>query len=155
MKGLEPLESDEALHVRRPENEQELFYVYGLLSGRFRMPIYVMEYDAREGIDAIALVRETKLTTGRSLARVELKLRVEAGNPLHHYFDAIDVVVCWDVGKIGDLYEETSAGIGKLRKRKIPILTPALDTHEIVYSTAEGHERTIPVVSVAALFRSG
>lgn len=151
VEGLEEIPSNEALLVRRPETEQELFYVYGLLSGRFNMPVHVVEYDAQEGIDAIAVVRSPKLV-GKSLARVEFKLRVEAGSPLHHYFDAIDLVTCWEVGKVGDIYEETSAGIGKLRKRTKPVLEPALDTHEIVYTDHSGKTRTIPVLSVGALF---
>ena len=90
-------------------------------------------------------------TDKKALVRVEFKLDVSAGNPIHHFFDAIDILICWQVIKGGDIYEETSAGLGKLRKRAKPVLSPAIDTYEIIYSGDTG-ERVIPVLEVSALF---
>ncbi|MDI3287128.1 ATP-binding protein [Polyangium sp. 15x6] len=150
--GLPLLPDGYSLLMKAPRSEQELFYVYGLLAGRFEMPIHVIEYDASEGVDAIGKLRDSKLLTERRpLVRVEFKLEVAADNPIHHFFDAIDVIICWSVGKEGDIFEESSYGGGKLRKRKKPVLTPPIDTYEIVYDD-DGKERVIPVIEIAALF---
>lgn len=150
--GLQPLPDGYTLRMRKPQCEQELFYVYGLVSGRFEVPIHVVDYDASEGIDAIGLVRTPTLLPGKTHARVELKLHVEAGVPIHHFFEAIDLILCWDVVGLGDIYEETSANSGKLRKRAHPVLSPALDSHEIVHQANGGAERIIPVIEVSRLF---
>ncbi len=151
-RGLSLLPEGYSLKMRKPQSEQELFYVYGLVSGRFEVPVHVVDYDASEGVDAIGLVRTPQLVPNKTHARVELKLRVEPGVPIHHFFEAIDLILCWDVVGLGDIYEETSASIGKLRRRAKPVLTPALDTHEIVHETSAGAERIIPVVEVSKLF---
>jgi hypothetical protein len=52
---------------------------------------------------------------------------------------------------VGDIYEESSAGIGKLRKRSKSVLVPPLDTHEIVYEL-NGGDRVIPVLELSSLF---
>lgn len=150
--GLPPLPEKHSLLMKEPTSEQELFYVYGLLSGRFKMPVHVIEYDASEGVDAICKVREPRLLHERkALARVEFKLEVSVNNPIHHFFDAIDIIVCWRVGKQGDIFEESSLGEGELRERAKPVLSPPIDTHEIVYQDG-GKERIIPVIEIAALF---
>jgi Histidine kinase-, DNA gyrase B-, and HSP90-like ATPase len=152
VKGLPELDEDYSLLLKAPRSEQELFYVYGLLSGRFEMPIHIIEYDATEGVDAIGKLREPKLIHERKPhVRVEFKLEVSANNPIHHFFEAIDVIICWSVGRGGDVYEESSAGIGKLRKRAKSVLVPPLDTHEIV-SEVNGAERVIPVLELSSLF---
>jgi len=150
--GLPPLPEKHSLLMKEPASEQELFYVFGLLSGRFKMPIHVIEYDASEGVDAICKVREPKLLHERkSLARVEFKLDVSVNNPIHHFFDAIDLIVCWRVGKQGDIFEESSYGLGQLQSRDKPVLSPPIDTHEIVYDDG-GKERVIPIIEISALF---
>lgn len=150
--GLPELEENYSLLLKAPRSEQELFYVYGLLAGRFEMPIHVIEYDASEGVDAIGKLREPKLLSERRpLVRVEFKLDVAADNPIHHFFDAIDVIICWSVGKVGDIYEESSSAQGKLRKKASPVLKPSIDTHEITYKEGD-KERVIPVLEIAALF---
>ncbi len=152
VEGLAGLGDDFSLPIRAPRSEQELFYVYGLLSGRFVMPVHIIEYNASEGVDAIGQLRQASLLSDKkALVRVEFKLDVSAGNPIHHFFDAIDLLICWQVGKGGDIYEETSAGLGKLRKRAKPALSPAIDTYEITYQGDAG-ERVIPVIEVSALF---
>ena len=153
--ALPELPDNYSLLLKAPRSEQELFYVYGLLAGRFEMPIHVIEYDASEGVDAIGKLREPKLIgERRPLVRVEFKLEVAADNPIHHFFDAIDVIICWNVGKVGDVFEESSYGSGKLRKRAKPSLVPPVDTHEIVYED-DGKERVIPIVEISALFPAG
>lgn len=155
VEGLTELGRDHSLLLKEPRSEQELFYVYGLLSGRFEMPIHIIGYNASEGVDAIGKLRvPTLIASRRPHVRVEFKLEVAANNPIHHFFDAIDVIVCWRVGKGGDIYEETSAGIGKLRKRKSYSLSPAIDTYEIEYDSEDGEKRVIPVVELSALFPS-
>ena len=150
--GLPELGENYSLLLKAPRSEQELFYVYGLLAGRFEMPIHVIEYDASEGVDAIGKLREPKLLAERRpFVRVEFKLEVAADNPIHHFFDAIDVIICWSVGKRGDIFEESSYGAGKLEKRAKPVLSPPIDTHEIIYDDG-GKARTIPVLEISALF---
>ncbi len=150
--GLRALEDGYSLLIKAPQSEQELFYVYGLLAGRLEMPIHVVEYDASEGVDAIGKLRDPKLTASRKpLVRVEFKLEVTADNPIHHFFDAIDVILCWNVDKRGDIFEESSFGSGRLKRRDNPVLSPPIDTHEIVYHDGSA-ERVIPVLEISALF---
>jgi hypothetical protein len=151
--GLPELERESSLQMQAPRSEQELFYLYGLLSARFEMPIQVLEYDASQGVDAIGLVRNPKLVQPPAThGRIEFKFEVSANNPIDHFFDAIDVIVCWKVDRIGDIYEKSSSGQpGKLRKRKQSLLNPALDTHEIAYEAKNG-ERVIPVLQLSTLF---
>lgn len=116
------------------------------------MPIHIIEYDASEGVDAIGMLRAPALISERRAhIRVELKLEVVAGNPIHHFFDAIDVIICWSVGRRGDIYEESSATLGRLDKRTKSVLSPPIDTYEITYA-AEGKSRTIPILEISALF---
>jgi hypothetical protein len=151
--GLPELDRETSLRMKAPSSEQELFYLYGLLSARFEMPIQILEYDASQGVDAIGLVRNPKLVQPSAThGRIEFKFEVAANNPIDHFFDAIDAIICWKVDRIGDIYEKTSAGSpGKLRKRKQSFLTPAFDTHEIIYESKLG-ERIIPVLQLSALF---
>jgi len=150
VEGLEELGEDYSLEMKTPTSEQELFYVYGLLSGRYVMPLHIIEYNASEGIDAIGQLRAPRLVPdGGPHVRVELKLEVSANNPIHHFFDAIDIILCWKVGKGGTIYEESSAGAGTLRRRENPVLDPPLDTYEI--DPGEGG-RVIPVIELSALF---
>lgn len=154
--GLEPLDPDESIQMRMPQSEQELFYVYSLLSARYCMPIHVLEYDASHGVDAIGLLRVPQLVVPRCAhARVEFKYELSEGNPIDHYFDAIDVIICWRVIRPGAIYEEGSMSetVGRLRKRKKPVLSPAFDTFEIAYDADGGGERVIPVLEVCALFK--
>ncbi|CAN97114.1 ATP binding protein [Sorangium cellulosum So ce56] len=152
VRGLPELSEDHSLLLKAPRSEQELFYVYGLISGRFEMPIHIIEYDATEGVDAIGKLREPRLLSDKKAhVRVEFKLDVSANNPIHHFFEAIDVIICWSVGRVGDIYEESSAGIGKLRKRAKSALVPPLDTHEIVHEV-NGRERVIPILELSSLF---
>lgn len=150
--ALPRLDPDFSLRLRVPQSEQELFYIYGLLSGRHQMPVHIVEYDATHGIDAIGILREPSLlNTARAQVRVELKHEVRAGYPIHHFFDAIDIIICWSVDRIGDIYEETSATQGSLRRRKTPTLVSGLDTHEIEYEK-DGSARIIPVLQLSSLF---
>jgi hypothetical protein len=152
---LPRLDPEESIPMKAPRSEQELFYLYGLLSGRHRMPLHVLEYNARIGIDAIASVApdaQQLIVPKTALARVEFKFEVLPGTSLDHFFKAIDAVVCWRVGKPGKLFEQTAGETtGLLQKRKKPVLTPPLDTHEIEYDE-DGKKRVIPVIEVSALF---
>jgi len=152
---LTSLDPDESIPMKAPRSEQELFYVYGLLSGRYRMPLHVLEYNARMGVDAIASVAhdaQQLFVPKVALARVEFKFEVSAGNSLDHFFKAIDAVVCWKVGKPGKLFEQTAGETtGQLQKRKKSVLTPALDAYEIEYEE-DGKKRIIPVLEVSVLF---
>ena len=149
---LERLDDERSLRVREPTSEQELFYVWALLSGRFEVPLFILDYDTREGVDAIAEVHD-KALINQPLARVELKLRVEQRQTLNHFFDAIDVVLCCEVGKLGEIYEEEMSQVtGRLGRRSKPVLASRLDTHEIVISHNDV-ARVIPVVQLKELFR--
>ena len=152
---LTALDPDESIPMKAPRSEQELFYLYGLLSGRYRMPLHILEYNAKIGVDAIASVAhdaQQLIVPKAALARVEFKFEVSAGNSLDHFFKAIDAVICWKVSKPGRLFEQTAGETtGQLQKRKKPILTPALDTYEIEYEE-DGKKRIIPVLEVSALF---
>jgi hypothetical protein len=156
VKGLPALHDDESLLLRAPRSEQELFYVYGLLSARYEMPVHVLEYNASQGVDAIGLLRQPKLVSPPAVhARIEFKHIVGAKNPIDHYFDAIDLIICWKVDPPrGPVYEESSSGdtVGTLRPRAKPILRAGLDTHEIVYEQASGKQRVIPVLQLKVLF---
>jgi hypothetical protein len=146
------LDPQQSLLMRAPASEQELFYVYGLLSGRYEMPLHVLEYDASRGVDAIALLRHDALVSPRTThVRVEFKHLVSAHTPIDHFFDAIDIIVCWKVDRIGDIYEQNSGGRGSLRRRPAPILTPPIDTYEIEYTEGMA-KRVIPVLEISALF---
>lgn len=147
------MEQGTSLRMKAPASEQELFYLYGLLSARFEMPIQILEYDASQGVDAIGLVRNPKLIQPPAThGRIEFKFEVSANNPIDHFFDAIDAIICWRVEAVGDIYEKNSAGQpGKLRKRKQAVLKPALDTHELAYPSGSG-ERVIPVLQLSTLF---
>lgn len=151
--SLPRLDPTHSLRLRAPRSEQELFFVYALLSGRHQMPLRLLEYDASQGVDAIGMLLAPKLVPGRdALVRVELKLEVEARNPIHHFFEAIDLILCWKVGREGEIWEETAETVGTLRKRASPTLSPPIDTHEIGYATGD-HERVIPIIQLAELFR--
>lgn len=152
---LPRLDPEESIPMKAPRSEQELFYLYGLLSGRHRMPLHVLEYNAKIGVDAIASVApdaQQLIVPKTALARVEFKFEVLPGTSLDHFFKAIDAVVCWRAGKPGRLFEQTAGETtGLLQKRKKTVLTPPLDTHEIEYEE-DGKKRVIPVLEVSVLF---
>ena len=143
--------------MRAPQNEQELFYLYGVLSTRYLLPVRVLEYSTSRGVDSIALLRPSSgLLPGndRSHVRVEFKYDVRANNPIDHFFSSIDLIICWKVELIGAIYEKASYGVpGTLRKRKSPVLTGGLDSHEIAVVHADGSERVIPVLALSTLFK--
>lgn len=150
--GLPLLDPQRSLLMRSPTSEQELFYVYGLLSGRYDMPLHVLEYDASRGVDAIALLRNEALVTPKKThVRVEFKHEVSANTPIDHFFQAIDVIVCWKVDRIGDIYEQSSGGRGDLQRRKTSVLSPPIDTYEIEYTEGVA-KRVIPVLEISTLF---
>ncbi|WP_404364852.1 hypothetical protein ACIHQR_31725 [Corallococcus coralloides] len=152
---LSLLGTEHSLLMRAPRSEQELFYLYGLLSGRYRMPLHVLEYNASQGVDAIALLRAPKLVAAKGAhVRVEFKYEISAQNPIDHFFQAIDVIVCWKIGKLGEIFEQTSDELyGELRRKKTPVLSPPMDTHEIAYTEENGTTRIIPVIQVSSLFQ--
>lgn len=155
--GLKALSTSDSLEMRAPTNEQELFFVYGLLSARYQLPIQVLDYDASQGVDAIGRLRDPKLVSPANVhARVEFKFALSANNPIDHYFEAIDLIVCWKVDKLGAIYEESSSGdtIGTLQKRTKSVTAGKLDTHEIVYESVGGKARRIPVLQLRVAFPS-
>ncbi|MCW5807026.1 MAG: sensor histidine kinase [Deltaproteobacteria bacterium] len=155
-KVLDAFDDTDSLVIRQPTSEQEVFYVYALLAGRYKLPIQILEYDAQEGVDAIALLREKALVPHVSgttpFVRLELKNIVSANTPLQHFFEAIDCVLCWKVNLTGDLFERGSQGdVGRIRKRAKPMLDPALDTYEIEHDH-KGSKRVIPVLELSVLW---
>jgi len=150
---LDRIETDESLRLPTPTNEQELFHLYAVMSGAFRVPLRVLEYNTREGIDAVAQVLDEKLFShGRTTARVEFKNEIMANRTVDHYFDAVDAFVCWKVGLVGALREGgDSTGQGTLRKRK-PLTACGADTHEVEYTNAKGEKRVIPVLAIETLY---
>lgn len=149
--GLSPYPKGYGLTMPEPESEQELVLLYGILTGRYRVPLEVMSYQAHKGIDAIGLCHDRALFAG-TIARIEFKLAIEAKLPIDHYFAAIDVLICWRVDSVGPIWEVTSASHGELRRRPRPQLASHLDTHEIVHEL-DGQKRTIPVLEVRVLFQ--
>lgn len=159
--GVEPatiaklarLDVDESLRLPTPTNEQELFHLYAVMSGAFRVPLRVLEYNTREGIDAVAQVLDAALfASSLTTARVEFKNEIMANRTIDHYFDAIDAFVCWKVGLVGAIREGgDSTGQGTLRKRT-PVTACGADTHEVEYVNAKGDKRVIPVLAVETLF---
>ena len=155
--ALSPRNPKDALHLREPKNEQEVFYLYAQLSARFEVPVFIWEYDTHEGVDAIGRVLVRGLvpssTTDGGYARIEFKRFVESGVAIGHYFDAIDVIICWEVKATGDIEEAGDRSIpGKLQERIKNVLTPQIDTYEIVYQQADGANRVIPVLELKKLF---
>lgn len=154
--GLDRLDEEESFRLPLPSSEQELFYVYALLSARFNVPVRILEYDAHEGVDAIAKVRDGAFLdvqpTG-GVARLELKYTIEPDVALDHFFDAIDAVLCWDVKATGKIDDCGDAPLtGDLVRRKKPLLSSKMDTHEIIYETAKKVRRVIPILCVKPLF---
>lgn len=160
---LERYEEDESLLLRAPTSEQEVFYVYALLAGRYRLPIHIVEYDAQEGVDAIALLREKDLLpaapSGTPFIRLELKHVLRPNTSLQHFFEAIDCVLCWRVERPGDLFERDGQGDrGVLRRRgapgspvKGPVLASKLDTYELEHQHKDAR-RIIPVLELSRLW---
>lgn len=149
--NLQPYPRGHSLAMKIPESEQELLLLYGVLSGRYMLPIQIFGYDAHEGVDAIGFLSEPRLLEDqRPLVRVEFKFEVEPGRPIDHFFEAIDVLICWKVGATGLIFEVNSATTGHIKKRK-PVLKSRLDTHEIVYESGDS-ERRIPVLELSILF---
>jgi hypothetical protein len=154
---LDRYEDSDSILLREPNSEQEVFYIYALLAGRYRLPVHILEYDAQEGVDAIALLREKALVpnvNGTPFVRLEMKNVVTANTSLQHFFEAIDCVVCWRVDRTGDIFERDSQGdAGELAKRNKPVLAPALDTYQIEHQY-QGTKRIIPVIELSRLWPS-
>lgn len=155
-KGLEFLEDDASLRLPKPTNEQEVFLLYMVLSGRYRVPLRVIEYDTRFGVDAIAQAVDHKLISpAKSIARVEFKYQIQGNRAVGHFFDAIDAFVCWSVPSTGEVPEAGDAPqSGTLRKRAKPILESGIDAYEIEYTDAKGQVRVLPVLVLDRLFAS-
>jgi hypothetical protein len=152
--ALERLEEEDSLRLPAPKNEQELFCLYAVVSGMFRMPLRVIEYDTRLGIDAIAQVVDGKMfPTKVAYARVEFKFMVRANVAIGHFFDAIDALICWSVAGTGPLPEAGDGPVtGMLRKRKAPRLASKLDAYEVEYTDDKGVVRILPVLVLGRLF---
>lgn len=154
--GLDLLADDASLRLPKPTNEQEVFHLYTVLSGRYRVPLRVIEYDTRLGVDAIAQVVERKLFDApRATARVEFKYQIQGNRAIGHFFDAIDAFVCWSVLSSGELPEAgDNPQSGTLRKRAKPRLSSGLDAYEIEYTDSKGNKRLLPVIVLERLFAS-
>ncbi len=152
--GLDLLDEDVSLRLPRPTNEQEVFHIYTLLSGRYKVPLRVIEYDTRLGVDAIAQVTDRKLfDTPRAYARVEFKYQIQGNRALGHFFEAIDAIICWNVPSSGDLPEAgDNPNTGTLRKRLKPRLASKLDAYEVEYTDAKNVVKILPVLVLERLF---
>ncbi|REG32858.1 hypothetical protein ATI61_104148 [Archangium gephyra] len=156
IKVLELLDDEASLRLPKPTNEQEVFLLYMVLSGRYRVPLRVIEYDTRLGVDAIAQVMEHKLfTPQKACARVEFKFTLQGNRAVNHFFDAIDAFICWSVLSTGELPEAGDAPYsGTLRKRTKPLLPSGLDAYEVEYVDSKGVSRILPVLVLDRLFAS-
>jgi hypothetical protein len=152
--GLEVLADDASLRLPKPANGQEVFHLYTLLSGRYKVPLRVMEYDTRLGVDAIAQVSDRRLfDSPRAYARVEFKYLVQGNRALGHFFEAIDAIICWSVPSSGDLPEAGDNPLtGTLQKRTKPRLPSKLDAYEVVYTDSKGTNKVLPVIVLDRLF---
>lgn len=151
---LEQLADDESLRLPKPTNEQEVFHLYTILSGRFRVPLRVIEYDTRLGVDAIAQVVDRKLfEPPKSYARVEFKYQIQGNRAIGHFFDAIDAFICWNVPASGQLPEAGDDPFtGTLRKRIKPRLSSGLDAYEVEYTDSKGQLRVLPIIVLERAF---
>jgi hypothetical protein len=154
VEGLELLAEDASLRLPKPTNEQEVFHLYTVLSGRYRVPLRVIEYDTRFGVDAIAQVTDRKLfDPPKANARVEFKYQIQGNRAVGHFFDAIDAFVCWSVPSSGDLPEAgDNPSSGTLQKRVKPVLASGLDAYEVEYVDPKGQKRVLPVLVLEKLF---
>ncbi|WP_224372707.1 ATP-binding protein [Hyalangium versicolor] len=156
VKVLELLDEEASLRLPKPTNEQEVFLLYMVLTGRYRVPLRVIEYETRLGVDAIAQVVDTKLfDSPKANARVEFKLSMQGNRAVNHFFDAIDAFICWSVSSTGELPEAGDAPrSGTLRKRAKPLLDSGLDAYEVEYDDPKGQKRKLPVLVLDRLFAS-
>ncbi len=154
--GLELLADDASLRLPKPTNEQEVFHLYTVLSGRYRVPLRVIEYDTRLGVDAVAQVVDRKLLDSpRANVRVEFKFQMQGNRAVGHFFDAIDAFICWSVVASGELPEAgDNPSSGTLQKRAKPRLSSGLDAYEVVYEDQKGNKRLLPVLVLERLFPS-
>lgn len=154
VEGLKLLADDASLRLPKPKNEQEVFHLYAVLSGRYRVPLRVIEYDTRIGVDAIAQVIErTLFDSPKAYARVEFKYQIQGNRAINHFFDAIDAFVCWSASGSGELPEAgDNPSSGTLQKRAKPRLAAGLDAYEVDYTDAKGQRRVLPVIVLEKLF---
>lgn len=154
--GMKLLSSDASLRLPKPLNEQEVFHLYAVLSGRYDVPLRVIEYDTRLGVDAIAQVIDRKLfDPPKAYARVEFKYQVQGNRAVWHFFDAIDAFICWNVPSTGPLPEAGDDPFsGTLRRRQKPKLSSGLDAFEVEYTDAKGQVRILPVLALERAFSS-
>jgi hypothetical protein len=151
--GLVPHEDSVSLTLPVPENEQEVFQLYSLLSARFVMPLRVIQYHTWCGIDAVTQVNQQEIfERAPALARVEFKHELQANRAIEHYFDAIDAFICWKVASTGPLPETGDVGAGTLQQRKKPRLPSGMDSHEVIYKNEKGDLRVLPVLTLMPLF---
>jgi len=152
--SLERIDEEDSLRLPRPSSEQELFYLYAVLSGRYRVPMRVLEYDTRLGVDAVAQVQDRMLfTPPMATARVEFKYALHGNRAIGHFFEAIDAIICWEVTSTGNLPEAGDKPTGgTLRKRASPRTQSKLDTHEVEYTDSKGNTKIIPVLALSRLF---
>jgi hypothetical protein len=151
--GLDLLADDTSLRLPKPQNEQEVFHLYTILSGRYQVPLRVIEYDTRLGVDAIAQVIDRRLFDGsKSYARVEFKYQIQGNRAVGHFFDAIDAFICWSVPGGGPLPEAgDDPKSGTLQKRAKPRLPSGLDAYEVEYLDTKGQTRILPVIVLEKL----
>ncbi len=154
IEGLDLLAEDASLRLPKPQNEQEVFHLYTILSGRFHVPLRVIEYDTRLGVDAIAQVIDRKLfDPPKAYARLEFKYQLQGNRAVGHFFDAIDAFICWSVPSSGSLPEAGDDPFtGTLRKRAKPRLASGLDAYEVEYTDAKGQVRVLPVLVLERVF---
>jgi hypothetical protein len=152
--GLEKLDEDASLRLPKPQNEQEVFHLYTILSGRYHVPLRVIEYDTRLGVDAIAQVIDRKLfDSPKAYARLEFKYQLQGNRAVGHFFDAIDAFVCWNVPSSGPLPEAGDDPFtGTLRKRVKPRLSSGLDAYEVEYVDSKDQPRVLPVLVLERAF---
>ena len=154
--ALEILDEDYSIRLPIPKNEQEVFHLYAVLSGRFGLPLRMIEYDTRVGINAVALVSDRKAFDSMiAYARVEFKYVLQPNRAIGHFFDAIDAFICWSVSGVGELLEASDAPevVGKLRKRKPPRLASGIDAYEVEAINAKNESRILPVFTLISCSR--
>lgn len=154
--GLERLDEGESLRMPMPQNEQEVFQLYTVLSGIYRVPLRLLEYNTNAGIDAIAQVRAPEIfDKAPPYARVEFKHILRANRAIGHFFDAIDAFICWssEVGPLPEAGDSPTPG-GEIRPRKPPRHVSGCDTHQVETTDANGVKRILPVLTLEKLFPS-
>ena len=108
---------DKTISIFEPENENEVLYIYTILSIAYpeRFPFCPVDYNTNKGIDMLVKTMDGQLY-GKEYAYVELK-KILTQTPFNHSFSNLAYILCWEISsKIENGAEFQSAIDGKDKK---------------------------------------